>query len=93
MYLAKRRLLCPPALHGCLKRSAAKEMVYHSNLSINAYKGPKLLITEQCDAIQESRFHPHPYRAKARPRTPAAPARLAAIVPVWTGAPESEVEL
>lgn len=27
-------------------------MVYHSNLSINAYKSPKLLIAKQCDATQ-----------------------------------------
>lgn len=32
------------------------------------------------------------HRAKARPRTPAAPARPAAIAPVWAGAPESEVD-
>lgn len=41
-------------------------MVYHSNLSINAYKSPKLLIVEQCDAAQVIY-----YRSKNQDPTPS----------------------
>lgn len=39
-------------------------------------------------------FHPNPsYRASARPRTPAAPAKLIARPPVAAGAPPVEEEV